>query len=54
MLGRSSVADPPDDPVRVEAAPEVAQCGVHDRGALNRATQYERLSRPKGPRGVSA
>ena len=25
-----------------------------DRGALNRSTRYERLSRPKGPRGVSA
>jgi hypothetical protein len=25
----------------------------HDRGALNRSTRYERLSRPKGPRGVS-
>ena len=24
-----------------------------DRGALNRSTPYERLSRPKGPRGVS-
>ena len=24
-----------------------------DRGALNRSTRYERLSRPKGPRGVS-
>jgi hypothetical protein len=24
-----------------------------DRGALNRSTRYARLSRPKGPRGVS-
>jgi hypothetical protein len=26
---------------------------MRDRGALNRSTRYERLSRPKGPRGVS-
>jgi putative transposase len=26
---------------------------ARDRGALNRSTRYERLSRPKGPRGVS-
>ncbi len=28
MLVRSSVADPPDDSVLVEAVPEFAQCGV--------------------------
>ena len=28
MLGGGSVADPPDDPVLVEAVPEFAQCGV--------------------------
>ncbi len=28
MLGGGSVADPPDDPVLIEAVPEFAQCGV--------------------------
>jgi hypothetical protein len=37
----------------VEGLDKVAAIHQIDRGALNRSTLYERLSRPKGPRGVS-
>ena len=43
-------------PMAAGAAPVVLETPVFvdsDRGALNRSTPYERLSRPKGPRGVS-
>ncbi len=42
MLGGGSVADPPDDPVLVEAVPEFAQCAVELCGRAE-APQPEQL-----------